>query len=250
MTCLYILTGASRGLGAEIARQLLLRDSELLGLSRTRNPALKRLASESGRRMEQWPVDLSDPLPVAQRLGEWLTERGAAGLDGLTLINNAALLETPGPFEQQDPRMISSALRVGLEAPLLLTQAFLAASAGFGLPRRVLNISSGLGRRPLAGLATYCSSKAGLDHFSRTLAEELSTQALPAKVCSLAPGIVDTGMQVQLREADGSAFAAQPVFADFKQSGALDSAEQAAAKILAVLDHSDFGSEPVSDVRA
>jgi NAD(P)-dependent dehydrogenase (short-subunit alcohol dehydrogenase family) len=68
-------------------------------------------------------------------------------------------------------------------------------------------------------------------------------------VVSLAPGIIDTGMQVQLRGADDAAFAAQPVFDELKRSGALDTPEQAAQRVLAFLRRPDFGAEPVADVR-
>ena len=75
---------------------------------------------------------------------------------------------------------------------MLLSAAFLRASAEWTVPRRVLNISSGLGRRAMASQAGYCAAKAGMDHFTRCLA--LEQQALPngARVCSLAPGVIDT----------------------------------------------------------
>jgi NAD(P)-dependent dehydrogenase (short-subunit alcohol dehydrogenase family) len=99
-------------------------------------------------------------------------------------------------------------------------------------------------------VSTYCAIKAGLDHFSRSLAEEQATAANPVRVCALAPGIIDTGMQAQLRGTDSAGFAAQPVFAEFERSGALDTPEQAAARVLAHLHSETFGAEPVADVRA
>ena len=80
-----------------------------------------------------------------------------------------------------------------------------------GAPKRVMaahiiNISSGLGRRPMASQSAYCAAKAGMDHFTRCLALEEAAKPHGAKVCSLAPGVIDTGMQVQLRGADAAAF--------------------------------------------
>ena len=71
--------------------------------------------------------------------------------------------------------------------------------------------------------------------------------ALPNLI--LAPGIIDTGMQIQLRGADSADFAAQPVFEGFHEGGALDSPERAAAKVLEILFADDFGRLPVADVR-
>lgn len=246
---LTILTGASRGLGAALAAVLLDESSDLLCLSRGRNASLDDLARARGRRLEQWQVDLAEPLPVAERLKVWLVERGPGQCSRLVLINNAALLEPPGPFQRQSVQTIREALRVGLEAPLLLSAAMLCASEGWGVPRQILHISSGLGRRPMAGVATYCASKAGLDHHARSMAEEFRNSDPKARIVALAPGIIETDMQAQLRGADPGAFAAQPIFADFKASGALDTPMACARRIAAFLADPRFGEQPVTDLR-
>lgn len=237
-----ILTGASRGLGLSLATQLLARGHRLLTLQRQPNPALQGA-------VEQWSVDLAEPGPVAQRLAQWVAALPRQGLASLTLINNAALLVTPGPLREADAAEVSRALRASLEAPLLLTAAFLRASADVTAPRKVLNISSGLGRFAMAGSAVYCATKAGMDHLSRALALEEAERPGGAKVVSLAPGVIDTDMQVQLRSADPTAFAAQTRFRTMKDSGGLDSGDTAAAKVLAFLERPDFGANPIGDVR-
>jgi NAD(P)-dependent dehydrogenase (short-subunit alcohol dehydrogenase family) len=237
-----VVTGASRGLGLSIASQLLGRGHRVLTLQRQPNPALQGS-------VEQWSVDLADPAPVAERLGQWVAALPHAGLASLTLINNAALLVTPGSLRDAQAAEMSRALRASLEAPVLLTAAFLRASAGVGAPRKVLNISSGLGRFAMAGSAVYCASKAGMDHFSRAVALEEAEVPGGAKIVSLAPGVIDTDMQVQLRSADPAAFTAQARFRSMKESGGLDSGEAAASKVLAYLDRADFGANPIGDVR-
>lgn len=247
---LYILTGASRGLGRALAHALLTPGCELLCLSRGRDESLEAAATRTGAFVNQWQVDLARPAAVAERLQAWLAERGPQALELVALVNNAALLEAPGPLESQPTEAVEAGLAVGVLAPMLLARALLLGSAGWALERRLLNISSGLGRRPLAGVATYCAAKAGLDHFTRTLAEEQQGQPWPLKAVSLAPGIIDTGMQVQLRGSDAARFAAKPVFEDFHRSGALDTPEAAAAKIANWLHRPDFGNEVVADVRS
>ena len=132
---------------------------------------------------------------------------------------------------------------------MLLTAAFLQASRPWGVPCKVLNISSGLGRRAMASQAAYCTVKAGLDHFTRCLALEEALQPHGARVCSLAPGVIDTDMQAALRGADTSLFPDQPRFAGLHQQGHLSTPADAAARVLAWLPRYDFGNEPVADVR-
>jgi benzil reductase ((S)-benzoin forming) len=68
-------------------------------------------------------------------------------------------------------------------------------------------------------------------------------------VCSLAPGVIDTDMQVQLRAADPSKFPDIGNFTGMKDKGVLATPHDAAARVLAYLARPDFGSNPVGDVR-
>jgi NAD(P)-dependent dehydrogenase (short-subunit alcohol dehydrogenase family) len=240
---LFILTGASRGMGAAIAQQLLAPDHVLLCMSRQRSAALDVAGCE------QWAVDLSQPVEAAARLGAWLAAQDADAFAGATLINNAAALTRIGPIEDCSDAELSAALRVGMEAPLLLTAAFLRATRAWPARKRVLNISSGLGRRGMAGQASYCASKAGLDNFTRALALDEAELANGAKVVSLAPGVIDTDMQVHLRAGNPAGFPEQANFVGLKEKGQLASPEEAAARVLAYLNRADFGTNPVADVR-
>lgn len=246
---LTILTGASRGLGRAMAEQRLRAGHRLLALARRPDPTLADVARDAGASLEQWAVDLARPAEAAARLEAWLAAIAPADVASATLINNAALLTPPGPITATDADALADALRVGLEAPVLLTRAFLRATDGWTVPRKVLNVSSGLGRFAMAGSAPYCAVKAGLDHFSRALALDEALKANGAKVVSLAPGVIDTDMQAQLRGADPAVFVEQHRFAAMKSGGALDSPETAAAKVLAMLDRADFGAKPIADVR-
>jgi NAD(P)-dependent dehydrogenase (short-subunit alcohol dehydrogenase family) len=140
-------------------------------------------------------------------------------------------------------------VRVGLEAALLTTAAFLRATSAWPVPRKVVLVSSGLGRRAMAGSASYCAAKAGMDHLARAVALEEAGQPNGARIVSLAPGIIDTDMQVTLRTADPARFPERDRFLGFKTAGQLDSPAAAAAKLLRYLDRPDFGSNPVGDVR-
>lgn len=246
---LFIITGASRGLGLSLAEQLLLPGHQLLCISRQHSSALADAASAKSVSLTQWQADLADAAPVAARLQDWLSEQALAQFAIITLINNAGVISAIKPLRTSTSAELALALRVGLEAPMMLSATFLAATQKCQAARRVLNISSGLGRRAMASQASYCAAKAGMDHFTRCLALDEARQPNGARVCSLAPGVIDTPMQRQLRDAAPEDFPDQSGFAHLKESGQLSTAHDAAARVLAYLNCPEFGSEPVADVR-
>lgn len=244
---LFVLTGASRGMGRAMASQLLARGGvQLLCISRGSDAALDAEAASAGSRVLQWSADLADPLPVAERLAGWLAAQAVPSR--AVLINNAGTVGRTAPLARATLPELSAALRVGLEAALLLTSVFLSATRGWAVPRQVLNISSGLGRNAMGSQAPYCAAKAGMDHFSRAVALEEAGEG-GARIVSLAPGVIDTDMQVALRGADAGLFPDRGRFEALHRNGQLDSPESAARKVLAWLERPDFGATPVADVR-
>lgn len=239
-----ILTGASRGMGHAMAEQLLGMGHQLLCISRQENTQFAQHPL-----CTQWALDLQDSASVAAKLHSWLAAQKTAGLESVNLINNAGVVAAIAPLSGVQASDINIALRVGLEAPMQLTAAFLRATEKWQTKKRVLNISSGLGRRAMASQTGYCAAKAGMDHFTRCLALEEALKPHGAQVCSLAPGVIDTDMQVQLRSADAALFPDRAAFEGMKIQGVLTSVHDAASRILDYLLRKDFGSNPVADVR-
>lgn len=236
-------------MGLALAQQLLAAGHDLLCISRKTNDALSAQAAAAGRQCEQWPQDLARSEVAAARLETWLQAQDARQLAGVTLVNNAGLIPRIAPLGDIPAADVAEALRVDLEAPMLLTGAFLRATAAWSCTRKVLNISSGLGRRAMASQAVYCAAKAGMDHFSRCVQLEEAGRPNGARIVSLAPGVIDTDMQVQLRGADPARFPDIGNFVGMKEKGALSSPDEAAARLLAYLRRPDFGANPVADVR-
>jgi len=246
---LLILTGASRGLGRALAAQSLSPQRRVLAISRHPDPGLEADALAAGAPVEQWALDVAHDVGVAARLEHWLHQHAGMGSTIATLINNAGILGPVGPVEQSDSETLAHVLRVNLEAPCVLTAAFLRATAAWPAQRRVLLVSSGAGRRAIGGWAAYCAAKAGLDHFARVTALDESRRSRPARIVSLAPGVIDTDMQTALRAADPAGFPEHANFHALKADGRLASAEAAARSVLAFLARPDFGTHPVADVR-
>lgn len=251
---LYILSGSSRGLGLALARQLLASaEHQVVGIARRENESLYGLAAANGSALLQWRHDLANPLPAAQALRQWLKTQPLGRFASLTLINNAGAVTAPAAVQDSGLAELSSALRVGAEATLLLSAAFLDACREAEGELRVLNISSGLGRRAMAGTAAYCAAKAAMDHLSRAMALDEAHRASQglraARIVSLAPGVIDTDMQIQLRTAAAEGFPDQPRFAALKADRQLTSPEDAAAAVLRYLARPDFGDAVIADVR-
>ena len=121
---------------------------------------------------------------------------------------------------------------------------------------RTLAIAAGAGALVLsaaapamAAQAPYCAAKAGMDHFTRCSALDEAQHPHGARLVSLAPGVIDTDMQSQLRAGDPAAFPDLERFVELKRQGQLTSPAEAASRVLAWLERPDFGTQPVADVR-
>jgi sepiapterin reductase len=242
-----VLTGASRGIGAALARQLAKPGTRLITLARRQDAELAAHASAQGAELEQIAVDLSDTAAATDAAA-----RLAAGLPRdagrYVLVNNAGTVSPVTAVDTlDDPAAICQALNLNVVAVMLLTSRFLAATRDLKADRRVLNISSGAGRNPTAGWGVYCATKAALDMYTRVAKQE--GDAHGARFVSLAPGVVDTDMQVAIRSSDPGAFPALPRFQDLHATGKLASPADVAARIAAYLERDDFGTTEIDDIR-
>jgi benzil reductase ((S)-benzoin forming) len=130
-----------------------------------------------------------------------------------------------------------------------LMRRFLRMTEGTAALRRIVNISSGAGRRPVSGWGAYCAAKAGLDMATRVVALEAQSRGLAIEAVSLAPGIIDTGMQESVRGLAPEAFADVERFRRLKEEGALRPAADVAEDILRVEAAGRLAREPVADLR-
>lgn len=227
---LYIVTGTRRGLGEALARRIAAgRDNELVELSRPE-------------------VDLADCAATARAFDAIEARIAGKRYDKAVLINNAGIVEPVAPLERADPAGIERNLAVNLVAPMILMRRFIAATAHVPL-RRVINISSGAGRRPISGWAAYCAAKAGLDMATRVVALEAQSRGLAIEAVSLAPGVIDTGMQSAVRSASAEDFADVARFRRMKEEGELRPADDVAADILRAEGEGKLGGEPLADLR-
>jgi 3-oxoacyl-[acyl-carrier protein] reductase len=186
-----LVTGASGGIGAAIARALH-EHGAVVVLSGTRQEALDALGAQLSERAHIRAADLRDPAVPEELIAA--AERAAGPLH--ILINNAGLTRDMLTLRMQDEDW-QSVLDVDLTAPFRLARAALR-----GMLRRragrIINIASIVAATGNAGQANYAAAKAGLIGMSKALAREVASRGVTVNV--VAPGFIDTPMTAALNE--------------------------------------------------
>jgi len=130
-------------------------------------------------------------------------------------------------------------------APTILCKQFISCFENSKSKGIILNISSGAGKHPIHSWSTYCASKSALDMLSQVLQLEYPS----FKVFSVAPGIVDTAMQEEIREADKAHFPDLDRFVAYKEEGELASSELVAEKYVNFLKNHSKQKEVLFSIR-
>ena len=222
----WYITGVSRGLGSALALLLLDRGDRVIGIGRS--------ASIDHPRFQFISCDLRD-LTEVRSLSFPVTDGHVA------LINNAGILGKIGRISQQEGSDFEEVMTVNCFAPYILTQnlyAQLAHPENFCL----LNVSSGAGRRSIPSWAAYCASKAALDRWTENFYLEESELGRHLKVYSVAPGVVDTDMQGQIRDVEPEKFSGVANFIEMKAKDLLFSPEHAAKLLLSLVEREHDGT--------
>src|SRR5690606_39270192 len=124
-------------------------------------------ARQAGAVYEAVAIDLSRVDHLEEQMEEIVSSVDITSLESAVLINNAGVLSPTGPIEKATSRDIANHVEVNLTAPIILSSAFIRITENWEIPKTILNISSGAGRKPYSGWSCYCATKAGLDHFTR-----------------------------------------------------------------------------------
>ncbi|QHJ71176.1 SDR family NAD(P)-dependent oxidoreductase [Planococcus halotolerans] len=233
----YIITGASKGIGLALSKQLAEKGHQVYGIARS--------FSKEWPGTKSFDFDLlktSEIPALLENIFGFIPE----DCEIITLINNAGTI-TPIGFAGNNPAdEISGSIALNLTAPMITTGAFITQAADFPSQKRILNISSGAGRNAYEGWSAYCAGKAGLDHFSLCLEKEYKD----IKTMSIAPGIIDTDMQGKIRESSETDFPMIENFIAYKEQGKLSTPEQTAKQLIRLFEREDFWDlETIADIR-
>ena len=186
-----IVTGASRGLGATVARQLGCVGCSVALVSRSAGDLQRSAADvkDAGGIPLALPADVSDPEACRRVVEETVQHFGR--LDAL--VNNAGIVTPLAAVARTTPAQWRANVEVNLLGPVYMTMAALAVLRDSN--GRMVNVSSGAAVHVIQAASAYCASKAGLNQFTSVLAaEEPQITALAVR-----PGVVDTPMQAFLR---------------------------------------------------
>ncbi len=186
-----LITGASGGIGAEIARALH-GAGATVGLSGTREAPLAALAAELGERAHVLPCNLGDAEAV-----EALPKAAIAAMGSVDILVNNAGITRDNLFMRMSDEEWASVLEVNLTSTMRLCRGVLRGmmKARWG---RIVNISSVVGATGNPGQGNYAASKAGMIGMSKSLAYEVASRGIT--VNAVAPGFIETAMTDKLTD--------------------------------------------------
>ena len=212
-----LITGASGGIGGEIARALH-NAGATVGLSGTRTEPLEALAAELGDRAHVLPCNLSDPEAVAA-----LPKQAADAMGSVDILVNNAGITRDNLFMRMSDDEWQSVIDVNLTATFKLCKGVL---RGMMKSRwgRIVNISSVVGATGNPGQGNYAAAKAGMVGMSKSLAYEVASRGIT--VNAVAPGFIETAMTDQLTDDQKSTILTQI------PSGRMGTPEEIAAAVL------------------
>ncbi|RMA42149.1 3-oxoacyl-ACP reductase FabG [Rhodophyticola porphyridii] len=195
-----LVTGASGGIGADIARQLHAAGATV-GLSGTRVEPLEALAAELGGRAHVLPCNLSDAEAV-----EALPKQAIAAMGSVDILVNNAGITRDNLFMRMSDEEWASVLEVNLTSTMRLCRGVLRGmmKARWG---RIVNISSVVGATGNPGQGNYAASKAGMVGMSKSLAYEVASRGIT--VNAVAPGFIETAMTDKLTDEQKTKILAQ-----------------------------------------
>ncbi len=220
----YFITGTSSGIGQALATELLKNENNhVFGISRRQNlmdvnftPVVLNLANIEEVNGFHFPK-LENPEKVV-------------------LINNAGQIGDIKPIGDSDNKAIADLFTVNVTSVAIFMNKFISNYASLPVAKTILNVSSGAGKNPIEGWATYCGSKAAVDLLSLTTFTEQQRALNPVMVYSIAPGVVDTEMQASIRASNEKDFSKHKHFVDLKANNELTSPLEVADKYIMILN--------------
>ncbi|RLD52654.1 MAG: short-chain dehydrogenase [Bacteroidetes bacterium] len=235
----YFITGTSSGIGKALAEQLLKENEvNVIGISRT--------CTISHPNYQHFSLDLSNT-----EAADTFHFPKLSDTKEIVLINNAGMMSEIKRIGQQNNENILNDYNVNIVSPSILMNNFIKAYQNYTCKRIILNVSSGAGRHTVDAWSVYCASKAALDMFSKNIDIEQSffPKEKQIKIFSVAPGVIETRMQEQIRKTSEKDFSDVKKFVNLKNDGMLSSPEETAKKLLYILENIQFFNEVISDVR-
>jgi len=238
VSALVFVTGGSSGIGRAMIESVPYADARVVHFARRAAPG----------GAENHAVDLADPASWP-RVGAVL-ERECKGFAGerVVFVHAAGVLTPIGFAGEVDPDAYRSHVLLNSAAPQALGDAFLRALAGTRAPATLLFIGSGASTSVYEGWSGYCAGKAAVDHWTRTVGAEQARRGDRCRVLCVAPGVVATAMQDEIRATAERDFPEVARFHELHDEGILRDPADVARDLWALLDR-DLPNGSVLDLR-
>lgn len=246
---IFIITGTTKGLGHALVKNLIHENHHIVSFSRSQSNELLELAKKENAHLFYEIVDLNDIDQLEKALDNMFKSFEVMEIEKITLINNAGVVLPVGMIGTTDIAMNINNLHVNLVAPIIMMSKFVEKTQSLKIKKRIINISSGAGKKPYEGWSSYCASKSGLNMYSLCLNVEQKKEEYPVEVLSLAPFIMDTEMQNTLRNSKEEDFPLLDMFKGFKSEGKLLTPDQVAEMICNLIQGENWPEEVIADVR-
>lgn len=243
-----IITGASKGLGASVAKLFLESGINVVGISRTDNAKLYDYAKENNASYHFIACDLSKQASIQQvcdSLDEMLFQES---LSKLYLINNAGLVEPIDRAENICMDDLMKQVQINTVAPMVLTNHFFKKASEHHVQLLAAMVTSGAAEKPKYGWSVYCSTKASINMYTQTVAIE--QEGTEHAVIAFSPGVMDTEMQQTIRSSSQEAFKDVDSFRSLKENNLLRSTDIIGGVLIDILmDEENVENGKIYDVR-
>ena len=240
---LYIITGTTKGLGAALHSQLIADNSNVvLSLSRTKYEDV----SAPNPTIYTDFANIASVESASEKVEIWLAGKH---FERAVLINNAGVVLPVGGINAIGSAELTNNITVNLIAPMVAMRRFAELTRGIAKQRLIINISSGAAKRAIAGWSAYCAAKAGLEMATQVAALEAAAADPTLAICALAPGVVDTPMQGQVRAASVESFPDVERFRTMKADGTLRPAADVARDIVQLIASGKLTNGGIFDIR-
>ena len=223
---LAIISGGSKGLGHAIAEKLLVAGYQVVEFSRSAPHAYSI------------KLDFSSPDLMLPALSANLETLATKQWDEIIVVSNAASLSPIGPTSKKNSMAVLANININFTSAILFMSEVIKHFQSHPCRKVVASISSGAALKAYSGWSLYCSAKAGLESYVRTVAVEQESEPSPFVMLNVDPGVMDTDMQSLIRSSHKDDFPAVDYFIHRKESGELRTPDQVAIGVVKIL-HSD-----------